>query len=141
MKVPSEYMGLILQEMDFAIAKMREAKGTEGMLYYFSACHGSINRVMNFFCDPMLVFVHQVLATVHGALTGRIAATKGQVETPVVVSEEMLEKLGEYLQQLRSALQEQQEPRIYEVLMRLSNLAYATTGNGFYLYLRGMLKL
>ena len=52
----------IAKEIDFALQRMGDAVTAEEKLYYFSAVHGVINRVMNFQFDPVLVFAHQVLS-------------------------------------------------------------------------------
>ena len=36
---------------------------------------------------------------------------------------------------------EQDEAKLYEILGELAEIAYAVTGNGYYLYLRGAFKL
>jgi hypothetical protein len=131
----------IAKEIDFALQKMGEASAAEEKLYYFSAVHGVINRVMNFQCDPLLVFAHQVLSTVHGALMSRITATKGGGEKHLSVSKEMIEKLQETVIDFRTALKENDQEKIYSVLERFANIGYATTGNGFYLFQRGMLRI
>lgn len=141
MNISDDYLALIIKEMDFAIGKMNESKTPDEMLYYFSACHGVINRVMNFFCDPILVFTHQVLTVTHNALRSRIEAKRSQGEPFLTVPQEMLERLIEYTRELKGALHDKKEPRIYETLSRFSNLAYATSGNGYYLYQKGVLKL
>jgi len=131
----------IAKEIDFALQKMGDASTAEEKLYYFSAVHGVINRVMNFQFDPILVFAHQVLSTVHSAFMSRLAAMKGGGEKHLAVSPEMVEKLQETVIEFRTALQEKDQIKVYHVLERFANIGYATTGNGFYLYQRGMLKI
>ena len=141
MKITPENVDHIIKEIDFVLQKMGEALTAESKLYYFSAVHGVINRVMNFQCDPVLVFSHQVLSAVHSAFTSRLAATKGGGEKNLSVSEEMLEKLQEALGKFSTAFQKKDKARIYAALERFANLGYATTGNGFYLYQKGVLTI
>ena len=131
----------IAKEIDFALQRMVDAVTAEEKLYYFSAVHGVINRVMNFQFDPVLVFAHQVLSTVHGAFMSRLAAMKGGGEKHLAVSKEMVEKLQETLVKFRTALQENDQTKIDNALECFANIGYATTGNGFYLYQKSVLKI
>jgi hypothetical protein len=141
MKITPENVDHIIKEIDFVLQKMGEALTAESKLYYFSAVHGMINRVMNFQCDPVLVFAHQVLSTVHSAFTSRLTAAKGDGGKHLSVSEEMLEKLQDTLGKFNIAFQTKDQAKIYASLERFANLGYATTGNGLYLYQKGVLKI
>ncbi len=136
MNVTSESIERISAEIDFALKKMEEAATPQEMFFYFSASYGVINRIMNFECDPVLVFSHQVLSTVHAAFTKRMSMT----ETHMDVTPEMFEKLHSMLGEFVNALKQQDESKVFLALSKFSCLGYATTGNGFYLYKKGVLK-
>ena len=139
--IKSEHIDHIVEEIDFVLKKMQKAQVPEEKLYYFSAAHGVISRVMNFQCDPVLVFAHQVLSTVHAAFTGRLAAMKSKEEKQFAVIPEMVEKLQEVLNDFKAALQRQEIPEIHIALQRFANLGFVPTGNGFYLYQKGVVKI
>ncbi len=141
MNIAPENVDRIAKEIDFVLQKMSEALTAESKLYYFSAVYGVINRVMNFQCDPVLVFSYQVLSAVHGAFTSRLAAAKGGSEKHLSVPEGMLEKLQEALGKFSTAFQKKDQARIYAALEWFANIGYATTGNGFYLYQKGELQI
>ena len=147
MKVTGEYMRQILDEMKVVEQQWGSAVTPEEKLYYFSAIFGAINRVMNFECDPVLVFVHQVLQALHHAVVNRLNSPKppGQ-EVFLGVPAEMIDAILSALEELRAAFTkyasgENADAETWNVLKRFANIAYAATGNGFYLYLRGKLLL
>lgn len=142
MNVPDVYFSQIIKEMTVVDDLWKKSVSLEEKLYYFSAVFGTINRVMNFYCDPLLVFVHQILQEVHQALTNRLKASKNPAaESFLVVPPEMVDALCGYTQELKAALESKQDSLVWIILQKMSNLAYATTGNGFYLYLKGEIKL
>jgi hypothetical protein len=142
MEVPANYLQLITRSITLTIEMCAKATSPEEKLYYFSAVYGAINRVMNIHCDPVLVFSHHVLQTVHQSLNARLAASRNPNAQPhMSVPEEMIDALLLYLTEFSRALDSKTDSAIWAVLQKFSNLAYATTGNGFYLYITGQLKL
>ena len=93
MNVSEGYISHIVGEIDFALKKMSEAEPVEEKLYYFSAVHGIINRVVNFQYDPILIFAHQVLFGVHSAFASRFAAMKAGGEKHMELTPEIIKKL------------------------------------------------
>ncbi len=147
MNVPAEYIRLIIDEMKAVKEKWKLAATPEEKLYYFSAIYGVINRVMNFHTDPILVFVHQVLQTTHHSVVSRLNAPKtpGQ-ESFLGVPDQMIDAVFSATEDLRSAFekyasQEKADSDMWTALKRFANISYAATGNGFYLYQKGVLKI
>lgn len=147
MNVPKEYILLIIDEMNVVEKKWKLAVTPQEKLYYFSAIHGRINRVMNFHTDPVLVFVHQVLQTTHLSVVARLNSMKPpEQESFLGVPDEMIDAVFSATEDLRSAFekyasQEEADSEMWTVLKRFANISYATTGNGFYLFLTGKLQI
>ncbi len=141
MNIEPKNIDHIAKEIDFVLQKISEAATTEEKLYYFSAVHGVINRVMNFDCNPVLVFAHQVLSSVHGIFMSRLAAAKSSGEKHLAVTPEMVKKLQETLEKFRTAFEQKDEAKICNALQKFANIGYTATGNGFYLYQKGVLKI
>ena len=84
--------------------------------------------------------MHRIEA--HQALAGRLKASKNPAsESYLIVPSEMLDALVSYTLELKAALESKQDSLVWMILQKLSNLTYATSGNGFYLYLKGDIKL
>lgn len=141
MKLPEQYYVMILKEFNDVEKLCNEANLIEDKLYLFSASYGILNRVMNIFCDPILVFMHQILQAAHQAFAQRLATPKIPATVANSLPDEMIKALFSYLTELRLAFEKKDENNIREVLEKFANLTYATSGNGFYLYLREKLVI
>ena len=140
MSLPENYFQLITLELERVEEMCGKASTPEEMLYYFSAAYGIINRVMNFHCEPSLVFMHQVLQAAHQAFQNRLSSPRNpNSESFMGTPAELIEKLMMYFRGLREAFEGKDEIAIWRALEKFSNLTYATTGNGFYLYQTGKL--
>jgi hypothetical protein len=126
---------IILNEFSDVIGLIDSTENLEDKLYYFTASYGVINRVMNLETDPTLIFIHQVLQNCFQAISQRLAArTKLNVSSDV--PQEMIEQLFSLFKELKIAFEIKDKIRIWEILQRFSNLSYAMSGNGYYMYLR-----
>lgn len=132
---------MILNEFKDIQGLCENAETRDDALYYFSALFGVLNRVMNFFCDPVLIFMHQVLQATHRAVTERMAMPIKPGVSSNGVTDEMWQALFSYIPLLIDAFEKEDEDEIRRVLQKFINLSYATTGNGRYLQLRGKLHL
>jgi len=109
-------------------------------LFLFSAFFGEVNRAMNQHWDAELALAHLVLVSAHRDMLGRI----GQ---PPPLSEDVPQELPEALTEVAADLAdlfekpEQDTVKLHEVLARVAEVAYTATGNGYYLYLKGAVKL
>lgn len=141
MNISQEYKNLIVEEFEDVSELLKGAKSPNDFLYLFSASYGILNRIMNIQCDPMLVCMHQVLQALHQAMQARLQAAGSNPLEPYPFPVEFLPKMREILDNLRLAFMKGSEPEIYSELSRASNLAYASTGNGYYLYIRKKLQI
>jgi hypothetical protein len=141
MNIPEQYYNIILKEFKDVQNLFMKANSPFDKLYYFSACHGIINRVMNLHYDPILIFMHQMLQITQQTLSQRLDAPKTQGVVSNSMPVEMIVAISTYLDELILAFEQKDENAIRKVLEKYSNLSYATTGNGFYMYLRGKLTL
>lgn len=139
MKLSNEYHEIILNEFYEIERLWNESEILIDKLYFFSASFGIINRVMNLQYEPILAFMHQILNGVHQAVSQRLAShspTKSGEFPP-----EMIDAMMTSFLNLRDAFEAKNDERMWKALEKLSNLTYATTGNGFYLYLQGKIVL
>lgn len=141
MSIQQEYRNLIIEEFEDVGGLLKEAKSPSDFLYLFSASYGILNRILNIQCDPTLVFMHQVLQSLHQAMQARLQAAGSNPLEPYPFPIEFLPKMGEILENLRLAFLKGSEAEICHELSRASNLAYASTGNGYYLYIRKKLQI
>jgi hypothetical protein len=141
MKLSKEYQKLLIEELKKVQESCNDAKTLEDKMYYFSASFGVVNRIMNFYGDPTLIFVQHSLQLVHKSMTERLAAVVNPSIISNSVPSEMLDALFKYYGQLISEIEKNDDNAIRVILEKFANLTYATTGNGFYMYLQGKIKL
>lgn len=140
MNVSAESQERIVKEITYVLERMNEAATPQHALFYFSAVHGVINRTVNFECDPVLVFAHHVLSTTHASFASQLGPIGERPNGPAAVAE-LLAVLKKALVQLSTALRDNKDEQTRQVLQRFANIAYALTGNGYYLYAKGELNI
>lgn len=139
MKLSDEMEKRLTDEIRFVLKNMRNTTVAAQKWYFFSALHGMALRILNLEYEPQLAFAYNVLQFVHGTVNARIAAVATGQEMGVTVPENLLAKIEDELEKMLESIEKKKD--ICPSLQRLTNLAYSTTGNGYYLYLKGMLKV
>lgn len=137
MKLSKYLKPILLEELRFALNQMRNTDIASMKLYAFSIVFGATNRTMNIEFDPELAFIHDVTQNTHRAITSSVALA-GQNQ-PTIPSSLVFASLEEALNEMINLIDE--DKQTHSALEKISNIAYSTTGNGYYLYLRGKLKL
>jgi hypothetical protein len=141
MNIPDTYYELIIREMNETKELIEEAETIDDKLYFFSSSFGVINRVMNFHYDPLLIFMHQALANAHANITKRMNSPRKPDVLSTSIPDIMFDSLFSYLDLLIAAFKKKDEDEIRRILEKYSVLTYATSGNGFYLFLKGKITL
>jgi hypothetical protein len=139
MRVPQNLKTHILEEFGLVIAKLKEPIPLDERFYYYSAAFGAVYRAMNTECNQGLVFLHHTLTIVHSAFQTRLQAMNRGAERPVAIEGAMLEVLTKLTEDLRECIRLDQDSTA--ICIRLINLSYALSGNGYYLYKKGDLTL
>jgi hypothetical protein len=134
MRLSDNYKNLILSEIDFAVKKMNKSSEPLEKLFYFSAIHGIFQRIYNIEYDPTLVFIYFILHTTHEAFNNRLQAKAG-----IPLSEKQINKLSDIAKELGGKIKNNEEVSV--TLQKFVVLQYSTSGNGYYLMQKGMLKI
>lgn len=129
----------LLTEMDFALAGMKETDQPAEKLYYLSAVFGAVQRTLNIQYDDELVYIHQVVLQAYQQILGRLNMMRQGQETPVILSPSLFVKVEGAVEELRRTIANHEAPDA--PLKQLAVLGYSTTGNGFYLQIKGQLVL
>ena len=135
MKLSTANKKKLIEEIEFALNSMKVAEDPETKLYYFSAVYGVMPRIFNIEYDSNLVFIHFVVNATYNNINSRLKNPEKVVKIP----DDLFEKLENTTNELLNTLK--QNKNLYEVLKKFILLAYVTSGNGYYLYQRGLLKI
>ena len=138
MKITKKMKDEIIKEIDLVVDAMKKSEDSLKKLYFFSGIHGAINRVFNIEYDPELVFMHHVLSAVHTGFLGRINAMR-KGDTVIVLDDSYFKKLISLSINLKDKISE--NGNVDDTLKEFIVLLYATTGNGYYLKQKGLLKM
>jgi hypothetical protein len=138
MKLKEEYKRIIVEDFEFAAKMMKENLANDAKLFYFSGTWGALSRIFNLSFDPELVFIHSVLNGAYNNVLARVTASKGG-ETSVILPPDYFDKLAACVEDLAQRIKENKNA--YDVLERISLLAFISTGNGYYLLKRGAFKI
>jgi hypothetical protein len=109
-------------------------------LYFFSAGYGVVNRLLNDKWDAELSLIHTVLQATYREIQSRLQASS-RGEQIIAIPERLMPAIIEATEKLAVAIQDKRDGEIYPILARFSELSYAGTGNGYYLFLKGEIKI
>jgi len=139
MAISDKYRKTIVKEIEFAVGKMEETQNPEKKLYYFSGVYAITQRIFNLEYDSNLVFVHFILQQTHRNFIERLQTIQKGKEETVPLHEEQFARLTALTKELGDNISAKKD--INSILKRLSELALTTTGNGYYLMQKGLLKI
>ena len=140
MQLPKPIRERLRSEFRFAADSMAATPVLAKKLFLFSALFAEVNRAMNQHWDAELALTHLVLVSAHRDMLGRISQLPPLSED---VPQELPEALTKAAADLADLFEkpEQDAAKLHEVLARVAEVAYTATGNGYYLYLKGAVKL
>ena len=141
--LPRQVQIRLAEEFRFAATKVAESDDIDGKVYFFSVFYGETGRQLNMHWDPDLALLFIVGQAACAAMSNRAKLPPSAGFQPDGVSDEFSQALDEVSNELATAFEgtEIDIPRLYAALARTAELTYITTGNGAYLYQKGMVKL
>jgi len=139
MNLSPEMQERFIDEVNFVIKNMKNTDNPTEKLYFFSAGYAMAQRIINLEYEPELNFIQQVLQLVYNMVNARLIALSAGQEGGISIPDKLLTKLEEALEEMVDRILQGTET--YPALQKMVNLAYSTTGNGYYLYLKGMIKI
>ena len=139
MQLSKQMQQVLTEEIGFAVGKMKGSQDAATKLYFFSAVPAAANRIMNIEFDSELSFIHYVLSAAYGTVSARLAMLASGQERGMGIPEKLFDRLEEALMQM--VVEIHRGESTHQVLETISNLAYSATGNGYYLYLKGVLPI
>ena len=138
MKISKKMKDEIVKEIEHVVCEMKKNDDPFKILSYFSGIHGLMNRVFNIEYDPELVFMHHVLSTVHTGFINRMDSIR-KGDPVIILDESYFKKLISLCINLKDKIAE--DGNVDNTLKKFIVLLYATTGNGYYLKNKGLLKI
>ena len=138
MKLSKTLKDVIVNEINFVVSKMKESAEIEKKIFYFSAIPAELLRVLNLEYDPDILYIHHIINDTHIAFQQRIAAIK-RGDTVVPITNEQMDSLEYSSIELGNRFK--QNEKMDDILREFVVLSYSTSGNGYYLMQKGLLKI
>lgn len=139
MTISNKSRTMIVDEINFVMEKMDKSPDLSQKLYFFSGVHALIHRVFNQDFDEGLIFAHLILNNTHSSFMARLKAFEQGGDKSVGLYKDQFDRLIALLKELAGAIENKKD--INKILKNFAVLAYSTTGNGFYLLQKGLLKI
>jgi len=140
MVIKEEYKQKIIEEFKSISKDIKEANTVQEKLYYYTATYGTLNRILNINYDPELLFINFILERCFEGLDITIKRSmSSEIIPPIPDLTILMEKIGDEIGKLADALENNKS--YTHILVRIVELVYTTTGNGAYLYHRGIIKI
>lgn len=139
MKLSDASKKILIDELGYVADRLKKESDIPNKLFVCSAAPAVVYRVLNIEFDPELVLIHNVVqdtyTRIHSTF-GNIVAGKERV---IMIPEGLFSFLAQSLQDLAHMISEGGDVTI--PLGKIAIAGYATAGNGYYLYQKGILKL
>lgn len=139
MKISKTMTDRFVKELYDVAKQIKETENIEEKLYYFSAVFGAAQRIINFEFDGEMLFIHQVTQLAYNQIQQRIVLAKSGQQPTIGLPNNLFDVLQEIIENL--ALRIENGDSTYPLLEKMMVLSYSTSGNGFYLFQRGDLKI
>jgi len=132
----------LASEFRFAADKMADSTDLLDQLFFFSAFYGEVARVLNLSWSAELALLHLVLNTVHQQINARVISLVSG-DRVVGIAKELPSTLNRVASELANLFEAKEidEAQFHSLLTKMSELGFVTTGNGYYLYTKGLIKL
>jgi hypothetical protein len=129
----------LIEELKFISNKFENEHTLKGKSFYLSAVHPLLNRIINLEFDDELMLLNFVFQGLHGIFDNLIIKIEQGIEKIITIPEEFLPELTKLLNEIANAIEKKKD--LYPYAQRASLFAQVLTGNGFYLYQKGVLIL
>ena len=140
--LPENLRSQLAGELEYAAGKMREATDPSEKLFYFSVTYSETNRTLNRHWDRDLSLLHDVVEFTHHQINGAAAALRQGGQRPIILPDDFYDRLTAIMGDLvRWVTNSGNGEQLCEILGRLTELRYITTGNGYYLLRKGHIIL
>jgi hypothetical protein len=92
MKLSKNMKQLLIDELNFIIKKMKESEAAQEKMYFFSAAHGMVNRIMNLEFNNLLTNDLFQIPHLPAVPTSHLGAKIGFVSTSVRIDSARLDR-------------------------------------------------
>lgn len=129
----------LINEIRFCANKIAEEADLQRKSYFYSHVYGAVGRVLDFSFDRHLILIDFVLEVSHSTISKRINEIVTEEDKTIPMIKGFFEGLVENLNELATKIEKDEDT--YKTLEKIVELTYVTTGDGYYQYTKGQIKL
>ena len=138
MQLPKELHSRVAKEFRYAADRMRDTADPFRKVYYLSAFYAEAQRILNLHWDVDLMFIHQVILHTHQQISARLQSIASGTDKTIKLEAPYFGALTLAVDSLAKFVEDNgNEQELFTILKRFAELAYASTGNGYYLMEKG----
>ena len=139
MEIPRNLREKLVREIRFVVEKIRTEPDLRTKIYYFSGVYAEMLRILNINFDPQLLFAHNLMNNSYQTMRVRADTVVLGRDTTIDFPDGFFDRLCSLLEELANNIANNQN--LYQTLQNISCLSYITTGNGYYLFQKGILRV
>jgi len=140
MKISNGNKKIIVDEFDKVFELMKNTNNIGEKLFCFSATYAMVLRILNIEYDPSLILIHSVLLSTYSNINSFVNNVANKKDAFFSIPKKYFDMIESNLKDLSRSIDSNDEIKIYKDLQRFSVLSYLVTGNGNYLYKKGIIK-
>jgi len=139
-----EFRQRLAKEYRYAVTKMKESPQPARKLFYFSVFFGEAQRVLNWEWNRDLALIHMVTQHVHTQINNTTQVPGLGQLLPIdwtTVYDKLTQVASELAVYFEKTEDEDSREELCQILGRFAEIAYVVSGNGSYLYEKGLINL
>ena len=129
----------LVHDIRFCADKIAEETDFQRKMYFYAYTYGAAGRTMDFVFDKHLILVQYVLEGSHATISKRINAIVADEDKTIPIIKGFFEGLVENLKELATKIEKDEDT--YDILEKILELTYLTTGDGYFQYTKGQIEL
>ena len=138
-----EYRQRLAKEYRYAVTKMQEVTPPARKLFYFSVIFGDAQRILNWEWSRNLALIHSVTQHVHTQINSSMQAAALNQATPMdwaAIFDALTVGYSNLAAYFEKKETENSGEELCQILGYLAEIGFTVTGNGSYLYEKGIIK-
>ena len=139
-----EFRQRLSKEYGYAVTKMQEVVQPAKKLFYFSVCFGDAQRVLNWEWNADLALIYMVTQQVYMQINATMQVPGLGQTLPLdltVIFDKLTQVTSDLATYFEKAESDGSKGELCQILGCFAEIAYAVSGNGSYLYEKGLFKL
>lgn len=139
MELSAELKEALVDELRTVVKRVEDEIDIGKKIFFLSAAYSGVQRIFNIRFDPELVLIHFVLNSTYVTVLNLHKMIETGNEKVIQIPEDFFYRLNGLIEELATGIEEDKD--IYEILKKISVLSYSLTGNGYYLYRKGVIEI